>query len=146
MNKWQYRKLMAAVVFAIALFILAMLLVFNRPANLQINNYVGKSAYQSAIDTGLFKGTETQWARSLVPAVPKDGKDGKDSKSTHTVEKTVEKTTEKEVVKDTKPAREVEIRTNPETKDREWRLSGMRGWTVLIAYCEIKDTCEVSNE
>lgn len=146
MNKRQYYALVAAVVFAIVMFIVAILLLLNRPADVQINNYVGKSAYQSAIDTGVFKGSEAQWARSLVPELPKNGTNGKDSKSTHTVEKTIvkEKTIEQKTV--VKELPEVETRTNPDTKDREWRIKGTRGWIILLAYCEIKNTCEANNE
>lgn len=63
-----------------------------------INNYVGKSAYQIAVEHG-FKGDEAMWLESLKPTFeqPKDGRDGKDSVSTHTVETN---TVQKEIIKE----------------------------------------------
>lgn len=154
MSKRQYLFLVGAVITAILGIITALVLLFTKPADTQVNNYVGKSAYQSALDTG-FKGTELEWVKSLQAAPAKDGEKGdtvvgpkgENSVSTHT-ETIVEKqtTVEKQVPLKGENGREVEMRTNPLTKDIEWRYSGTRGWNVLLEICELKDTCEAKNE
>jgi hypothetical protein len=74
---------------------------YNREPN--VNNYIGKSAYQIAVERG-YKGTEEMWVNTLIgpqgiEGKPgRDGQNGKDSISTHTVEtNTIQKETVKEV-------------------------------------------------
>lgn len=150
MSPKQFKVLALLVALTIVLVGVAVyLLVESRPKDVEVHNYVGKSAYQVAVDNG-FKGNEVQWLETLK-AQPVQGPKGDSIKgdkgdnavSTHT-EKIIEQQTvlEKQIPINGKDAREIEMRTNPDTKDREWRLAGTRGWNVLIEYCEIKDTCE----
>lgn len=120
------------------------LLVSSRPKDLEVHNYVGKSAYQVAIDNG-FKGSEVQWLETLR-AEPVQGPKGDSIKgdkgdnavSTHT-EKIIEQQTvvEKQVPVNGQDGREIELRSNPDTKDLEWRYVGTRGWNVLLEYCQV---------
>lgn len=159
MDKRHYRRLMLAVVAAIVLFLVAFALLWvqiSGSKSVQVNNYIGKSAYQSATEAG-FKGTENDWVNSLkpIPAITvkgdkgdtgKNGTDGKQITETHVTTVTLPAPVAKDGKDgkdgtDGKNGREIEIRTNPNTHDKEWRYSGTRGWNVLIAYCEIRDTC-----
>src|SRR6266540_6951117 len=94
MKKWQDKDKLILRLFAftwVLLFVLAGILVYyllTKHDTTVTNNYVGKSAYQLAVDHG-YKGTENMWLESLkaTPVTqPKDGRDGKDSVSTNTVE------------------------------------------------------------
>lgn len=152
MNPKQYKWMRAAVIFAILMLFIALYLLWSiavKPSDVEVRNYIGKSAYQVAVDNG-FKGSETQWLASLksepVPGPKGDsvkGDKGDNAVSTHT-NKVIEQQTilEKQIPINGRDGREVEFRTSPDTKDREWRYAGTRGWNVLIQYCEIKDTCE----
>lgn len=83
--------------------LVAFFLVKDSARQPDVNNYIGKSAYELAVEHG-FKGDETLWLSSLqavpvaqeTPIPGKDGKDGQDSRSTDTTttkETTIEKQT-----------------------------------------------------
>lgn len=145
MTPKQFKTLALLVALTIILVGVAVyLLVTSRPKDIEVHNYIGKSAYQIAIDNG-FKGSESQWLETLkaepVPGPKGDsikGDKGDNAVSTHT-EKIIEQQTvlEKQIPVNGQNGREIELRSNPDTKDLEWRYVGTRGWNVLLEYCEL---------
>lgn len=146
MTPKQFKTLALLVALTIVLVGVAVyLLVTSRPKDIEVHNYIGKSAYQVAVDNG-FKGSEVQWLETLkAQPTPgpegkqgKDGRDGANAVSTYT-EKIIEQQTvlEKQIPVNGQNGREIELRSNPDTKDLEWRYVGTRGWNVLLEYCEL---------
>lgn len=110
-----------------------------------VNNYVGKSAYNVAVDNG-FIGTEQDWLNSLK------GANGKDSISTNTIVKK-ETTIEHETVvqvpvngkdgKDGESQRQIIIEVDPETCMLRSKYDGDRTWNDLA---QLPTPCGVANE
>lgn len=148
-EKWWKRAFTALWIF---LFLLAGAVAFvlvkeyNREPD--VNNYIGKSAYQVAVDNG-FKGDEKMWLESLKAPVttyekPKDGKDGtngRDSVSTVTNNTvTIEKETvvEKQVPvqgKNGENGRTPEIAQDPTTNQLYYRYVGDDDWQPVQKVC-----------
>lgn len=140
LNKW-FTVTWVLLFILIGLVAYALVRDYNRQPD--VNNYIGKSAYQIAAEHG-YVGSEIQWLSSLK-ADPVEGpkgdkgdsvkgKDGKDSVSTTTTKET-ETIIEKQVAVKGEDGRTPEIAQDITTKELFIRYTGDDDWHIMPKLC-----------